>query len=312
MAKKSQESKGLPPQRLELWQRNWTIDQLLHWQQRGVLYLDAPYQRGVVWSPERQRKLIFSVIIGLPIPSLIANDRSRAEYKEPGSTANQREGYTIIDGKQRATALLAFLRSELKVPREWFEPRNLACTHMERQVAFSDLTIGAQRRFEGRGLAVTETCLDSLEKEQAVFDLVNFGGVPQGQSDLIVAKPPDFNCDVCGNEDRNVCQCPQDCTRCHRTLYLEEGCEWPGGDIYCGDCATWRCTELEGLLRGIQTAFAPVASWYLPEGEEHVLTYYPKAIEEAVADAVSDRNENLALRKLVRPENGTERFGDGA
>jgi hypothetical protein len=41
-----------------------------------------------------------------------------------------------------------------------------------------------QRRFRNLPMSMSEGKLKSLEEEQRIFELVNFGGVPQGMSDV--------------------------------------------------------------------------------------------------------------------------------
>lgn len=152
--------------RLNLQQTNRPMDVFLYWRKDRQLMLDAPYQRGDVWGPIRQRNLIKSLLQGIPIPSLIVNDRSR--------TSNE-FAIAVIDGKQRITAILKFLDSQLDVPGEWFDLPG------ERYL-FCELPRAQQRLFENIAVAVSEGCVPR-EEEAEIFELVNYGGVPQGQSD---------------------------------------------------------------------------------------------------------------------------------
>lgn len=160
--------------RLSLSQTNRPIDVFEYWRREGYLLLDPPYQRGDVWGQIRQRNLIRSVMTGIPIPSLIVNDREwRGEaYK-----------VAVIDGKQRITALLKFMDGQLKVPGEWFGIES-------QEVAFTELPVALKRQFKQTPIAVSEGSLKSIEEEREVFELVNFGGVPQGESDLPIEPNP--------------------------------------------------------------------------------------------------------------------------
>ena len=157
----------LPLERLRLAQTARPLDVILHWKREGYLELSPPYQRGDVWGPIRQRNLIRSVLLGVPIPSLIINDRFAAGWGEE---------IAVIDGKQRMTTVLDFLEGKLEVPGGWFsiDPK---------LVTFDALPIARQRGFRNMPLQVAEGQLKTLEAEIEVFELVNFGGVPQGQSD---------------------------------------------------------------------------------------------------------------------------------
>lgn len=156
-------------ERLRLSQTARPLDVILYWRREGYLDLSPPYQRGDVWGPIRQRNLIRSVLLGVPIPSLIINDRFAAGWGEE---------IAVIDGKQRMTTVLDFLEGKLDVPGEWFGMGGDLVT-------FDALPIARQRGFRNMPLQVAEGQLKTLEAEIEVFELVNFGGVPQGQSDFL-------------------------------------------------------------------------------------------------------------------------------
>ncbi len=158
-----------PIDRLRLNATNWPVDVILYWHRDGGMVLDAPYQRGDVWGKTRQRNLIRSLLLGIPIPAIIINDRASAGWDSMVDCA-------VIDGKQRMTAVLAFMQDRLLVPGEWFG--------MEGDIYFSMLPQCRQRGFRHLTIPFCEGQLRSLEAEQEVFELVNFGGVPQGESDL--------------------------------------------------------------------------------------------------------------------------------
>jgi len=158
-----------PLERLRLSQTNRPVDVIIHWHRENAMELNPPYQRGDVWGEVRQANLIKSILINVPIPSIIINDRFSAGWDDNLSCV-------VIDGKQRITALLKFLLGQLSVPAEWFG--------REGRVSFLDLTEVEQRRFKQSPIAFSEGYLGSLKDEEEVFNLVNYGGVPQGESDL--------------------------------------------------------------------------------------------------------------------------------
>jgi hypothetical protein len=155
-------------ERLRLANTSRPVDVIKYWQEERYLLLNPPYQRGDVWGSVRQRNLIKSILRGIPIPSLIVNDRFAAGWGEE---------IAVIDGKQRMTAILDFMSGKLSVPGEWFGLPTA-------RVAFGELPIAMQRRFGNNPIQVTEGQLKTLEAEIEVFELVNYGGVPQGQSDF--------------------------------------------------------------------------------------------------------------------------------
>lgn len=139
-----------------------------YWKREGFLELNPPYQRGDVWGTTRRQNLIRSILIGVPIPSVIINDRFSADWGEC---------MAVIDGKQRITTLLMFLESELKVPAAWFGIEG-------DEITFEELPIARQRGIRCMPMPVSEGQLSSITEEEHVFELVNYGGVPQGQTDV--------------------------------------------------------------------------------------------------------------------------------
>ena len=152
--------------RLPLQTTNRPVDVIKHWRNEGDLNLSPEYQRGYVWGPIRQRNLIKSILSGVPIPSIIVNIR---DWGGDYSVA-------VIDGKQRITAVLSFVDSVLHIPGEWFG--------MSGNILFNDLEVHQQRRFRNQTMGFSEGSLKTIEQEKEVFELVNFGGVPQGETDL--------------------------------------------------------------------------------------------------------------------------------
>jgi len=144
------------------------INVVLHWHREGMLNLDAPYQRGDVWGNTRRVNLMRSVLRGIPIPSIIINDRHTARWIGDDS-------YAVIDGKQRVTTLLMFLTNQLPIPGEWLG--------MNGMVTYDQLPVVKQRKIKMHALAFSEGQLKTIEEEIEVFELVNYGGVAQGDSD---------------------------------------------------------------------------------------------------------------------------------
>lgn len=154
-----------------LQQTNRPVDVLMHWRKsEDGLFLSPPYQRGDVWGVKRRQNFIRSILLGVPIPSLIVNQRLWADWDSDYRI-------TVIDGKQRITTVFNFVDGLIQVPGEWFG----VDTPM---VSYQDLSVINQRLFRNRSLPVSEGRLPTLEMEQMVFDLVNFGGLAQGETDV--------------------------------------------------------------------------------------------------------------------------------
>jgi hypothetical protein len=141
----------------------------------GQLDLNPPYQRGAVWSEDQRVALIFSLMSGLPVPTLILNQR----HTDPP--------YVAIDGKQRLLCVVAWFGDDLAVPASWFPDGLVAATQPTTDgpyVTFGGLTDKGQRSTSRMMLPVGEAMLPDIEAEARVYLLVNGGGTPQTDADM--------------------------------------------------------------------------------------------------------------------------------
>ena len=75
----------------------WRIREFRDQAEEGELVLNPSYQRDSVWNDKMSTALIDSVLRGIPLPSIILNQRKDSDKNE------------IVDGKQRLTAILRFI-----------------------------------------------------------------------------------------------------------------------------------------------------------------------------------------------------------
>lgn len=151
-----------------------------------------PYQRGDVWGLTRRRNLIRSLIMGVPIPSLVVNDRGNGLFRHDGYNELRNEAYAIVDGKQRATTYAMFGTDQFAIPASWLEADCVEATEDTADgpyVRRSGLTAPGRRRFDRLSVAISEARFRTMAEEELVFDLVNFGGVAQGETDDDLAMP---------------------------------------------------------------------------------------------------------------------------
>lgn len=134
------------------------------------ILLDPPYQRGDVWGIARRANLIRSLILGIPIGFVVLNDRGLARW------VNGDLRIAVIDGKQRITTLLLFLADSFRIPGEWVGLPG-------KRLLYSQLPSEARSAFLDAAIPVCEARLATVEAEQMVFDLINFGGLRQGEKD---------------------------------------------------------------------------------------------------------------------------------
>lgn len=157
--------------------------------------LDAPYQRGSVWTGDQRRNLIRSLLMGIPTGTVIVAEQPIAvtRFKR------------VLDGKQRIEAVRVFAAGELEVPGMWFAADDLAAgTDRSGDITFPDLSDRGRRHFEHRPFphlvfqSHTETTADpatgryrhrtrspeeALAAEAQVYELINFGGVAHTDED---------------------------------------------------------------------------------------------------------------------------------
>lgn len=146
--------------------------------ERKDVDLNAPYQRASVWTTSDQRELIHSLIDGLPIPSIVINDRSRTRAV-PVDEAQ----WVVIDGKQRVEALLAWYGGELTVPAAWFHSDALTEGHGD-MVNFTQLSGFGKRAMENISLSLSVGSLATVEEEARAFVALNTTGVAQAEGDI--------------------------------------------------------------------------------------------------------------------------------
>jgi hypothetical protein len=79
----------------------WSLFEMV---QEGALDVEPDWQRTDVWSLKRKRELVKSLILGIPLPSIILHLHSSG-------------GMSIIDGKQRLLSIVKFMRNEYKLPQ---------------------------------------------------------------------------------------------------------------------------------------------------------------------------------------------------
>ena len=131
--------------------------------------LDAPYQRGHVWTDEQKVNLIRSLLEDLPIGAIFVNERSTMEPRY------------VVDGKQRMTAIRDFFYGKFGVPREWFEDRDLDAdtpASDDGLVRFGGLSVGGQRRLMHKPTGMYISRLRTEAEERDLFNRINYGGTP--------------------------------------------------------------------------------------------------------------------------------------
>lgn len=150
--------------------------------------LQPAYQRGSVWMLPQRRSLIRSLIRGVPIGSIVVNDRWSLPLDAPelerrfGSLAY----YGVIDGKQRIETIRWFVQGRFTVPADWFRDDLLTpdAVTEDGEVRHSGLSTIGRRWLSNRSVAEIHTAVASTAEEADLFTLINSAGTVQAPDDL--------------------------------------------------------------------------------------------------------------------------------
>lgn len=140
-----------------------TVHDVLRRIERGAFVMDPDFQRDFIWDPDKQSRLIESVVMRIPLPVFyLAED--------------DRERLVVVDGLQRLTTFQRFVNGELQLRLK--DQRELNGS------TFADLTPKLQNRVEDCNLILY--VIDAKVPEQArldIFERVN-GGVPLSRQQM--------------------------------------------------------------------------------------------------------------------------------
>ncbi len=146
--------------------------------QLGKYDFDPAYQRLSVWSEEKQSFLIDSILKNFPIPPIFLNQKID---NKTGKT-----NFEIIDGKQRLTAIIAFIEGQISVSSELdggiLDDENLAGSY------FQDLDTHELSDYKAHfwryQLPVEYVDATHTEIIDNVFDRLNRNGEPLNGQEL--------------------------------------------------------------------------------------------------------------------------------
>ena len=145
--------------------------------------INPEYQRGSVWTPDQRIALVRSWLMGVPIPSIVINDRIFGSWPSDSRGPVGNFAYAAIDGKQRIETAIAWFEGELAVPASWFDPAVVETTEETEDGLYVRHTglILSERRHQGATfpLPTVEAQAATLEEEAELYLLLNGAGTPQ-------------------------------------------------------------------------------------------------------------------------------------
>jgi uncharacterized protein with ParB-like and HNH nuclease domain len=146
-----------------------SVKELVSMTDEGIIDIAPEYQRQFRWPHENQSRLIESVLLGIPVPSLFM-------------AANKDGSWELIDGVQRLNSLIHFVGSEGQLKKFGFES-NLVLKGLEvltefNNSSFKDLPQTLKLKFNLRPLKVTTLSDKSdLKVRFDLFERLNTGGI---------------------------------------------------------------------------------------------------------------------------------------
>ncbi|MEU4465273.1 DUF262 domain-containing protein [Streptomyces sp. NPDC024017] len=147
----------------------WSVVSLVR---EGNLDLFPEFERRDRWDIHRKSRLIESFLLNIPIPAVFLNEEDYGQY-------------SVIDGKQRITALVEFIEGHYAL-------RGLGVLREAEGKTYQDLDPAIQRSLTSTGTirAVILRRLSDPDMKYEVFARLNTGGVPLNAQELRNAVHP--------------------------------------------------------------------------------------------------------------------------
>lgn len=138
----------------------WTCKQIVKMMDKETISFKNVVQRSFVWEKHRMSELIWSIIMGFPIPPV---------YSERGGTENDKvKVYDVLDGQQRCTSIYKYISDEFALtelkPIPYLDEEGNECTIDISGKKFSELEEELQDII--KDATITVKYFDNLEQNQ--------------------------------------------------------------------------------------------------------------------------------------------------
>ena len=138
----------------------WTCKQIVKMMDKDTISFKNVVQRSFVWEKHRMSELIWSIIMGYPIPPI---------YAERGESVNDKvKIYDVMDGQQRNTSIYKYIKDEFALtqlkPIPYLDENGNECTVDISGKKFSELEEELQDII--RDATITVKYYDDLDQAQ--------------------------------------------------------------------------------------------------------------------------------------------------
>lgn len=160
---------GYGPDDIFVENKPFSLRQILDLIESGDIELTPDFQRNFIWDKTRQSKLIESILLGLPLPSIYLS-----QYEDGR--------LTVVDGLQRLSTIKAFLNNELKLINLEYLTESNGKLFKELEKVLSPLRL---RRFTQTQIMCF--VIDYRSPSKLKFDLfrrLNTGGKPLNNQEI--------------------------------------------------------------------------------------------------------------------------------
>ena len=138
----------------------WTCKQIVKMIEKDTMSFKNVVQRSFVWERHRMSELIWSIIMGFPIPPV---------YSERGNSDNEKlKVYDVLDGQQRCTSIYKYIKDEFALtelkPIPYLDEEGNECEIDITGKKFSELEEELQDII--KDATITVKYFDNLEQSQ--------------------------------------------------------------------------------------------------------------------------------------------------